>query len=84
MKKLTLLLTGICILGTVGFGQVRKVRPVQVPVIEFGQEAPDFNLPKLNFVEENGKKIGKVSSEMVKLSSFRGKKPVVLIFTSYT
>jgi hypothetical protein len=37
-----------------------------------GDMAPDFELKRLH------------SSETVKLSSFRGKKPVALIFGSYT
>jgi len=42
-----------------------------------GQAAPDFELKLLD-------KDGKTSDETVKLSSFEGKKPVVLIFGSYT
>ncbi len=37
-----------------------------------GAEAPDFKLPRLD------------STEQVRLSSFRGRKPVALIFGSYT
>ncbi len=37
-----------------------------------GAEAPDFTLPRLD------------STEQVRLSSFRGSKPVALIFGSYT
>ena len=37
-----------------------------------GADAPDFKLPRLG------------SSEQVQLSSFRGRKPVALIFGSYT
>jgi hypothetical protein len=40
--------------------------------LQAGQEAPDFSLKSLN---------GDVS---VRLSSFRGQKPVVLVFGSYT
>ncbi len=39
---------------------------------EVGSEAPDFKLPRLSNVEQ------------VQLSSFRGRKPVALIFGSYT
>ena len=39
---------------------------------EIGSIAPDFKLPRLG------------SAEMVQLSSFRGRKPVALIFGSYT
>ena len=37
-----------------------------------GQEAPDFSLKSLN------------GDASVRLSSFRGQKPVVLVFGSYT
>jgi len=37
-----------------------------------GADAPDFKLPRLG------------STEQVRLSSFRGRKPVALIFGSYT
>jgi hypothetical protein len=37
-----------------------------------GAEAPDFKLPRLD------------RTEQVRLSSFRGRKPVALIFGSYT
>jgi len=39
---------------------------------EIGSDAPDFKLPRLG------------SSRQVQLSSFRGRKPVALIFGSYT
>jgi len=39
---------------------------------EIGSDAPDFKLPRLG------------SPEQVQLSSFRGRKPVALIFGSYT
>ncbi len=39
---------------------------------EVGADAPDFHLPRLG------------SAERVRLSSFRGRKPVALIFGSYT
>ncbi|MHC4457113.1 MAG: carboxypeptidase regulatory-like domain-containing protein [Planctomycetota bacterium] len=53
--------------------------------IEVGQLAPDFELPRLTIeTNKDGKSIGKISQEKVCLSSFRGKKPVFLIFSSYT
>ena len=39
---------------------------------EIGADAPDFKLPRLG------------SAEHLQLSSFRGRKPVALIFGSYT
>lgn len=45
-------------------------KPVDGPAV--GQDAPDFALKALH------------GEKTVELSSFRGKKPVVLIFGSYT
>ena len=45
--------------------------------LKVGDKAPDFTLKKLN-----SKK--KKKEEKVTLSSFQGKKPVVLVFGSYT
>jgi hypothetical protein len=53
--------------------------------IVVGEAAPDFELPRLTLTTDaDGKPIGKVSDEKIKLSSFRGKKPVCLIMSSYT
>jgi len=41
---------------------------------DVGRPAPDFELPRL----------GAADAERVRLSAFRGKRPVVLIFSSYT
>jgi hypothetical protein len=50
-----------------------------------GRQAPDFELPRLTLTTDaDGNPIGKISDEKVKLSSFRGKKPVCLIMSSYT
>ena len=48
-------------------------------------EAPDFDLPVLG-VEENeeGVKTGVIGDDTVRLSSFRGKKPVVLTLSGST
>jgi hypothetical protein len=55
---------------------------VELPV---GTMAPDFELSRLTIeMDDDGKPVGKVSDEKVMLSSFRGKRPVVLIFSSYT
>ena len=53
--------------------------------IKVGEPAPDFELPKLILMRDaDGNPIGKVSEEKIKLSSFRGKKPVCMIMSSYT
>jgi hypothetical protein len=53
--------------------------------LEPGQEAPDLTLPRLSVdTDKDGNPAGKVSDQKVTVSSFRGKKPVVLILSSYT
>ena len=53
--------------------------------IRVGALAPDFELRRLTFVKDkNGKTVGRLSKKKIALSSFRGKKPVCLIFSSYT
>jgi len=50
-----------------------------------GRLAPDFTLPRLKFdTDSQGKTVGRITTEKVVLSSFRGKKPVCLILSSYT
>jgi hypothetical protein len=53
--------------------------------IQIGDTAPDFELPRLTIEKDKvGNAVGKISAQKVKLSSFRGKKPVFLVFSSYT
>jgi len=51
-----------------------------------GEEAPDFELPTLTITNDaDGKPIGVIrENETIRLSSFRGKRPVCLIMSSYT
>ncbi len=57
----------------------------KIHLAKVGRPAPDFEIPRLTFEEKtDGTVIGKVSEKKVKLSSFKGKKPVFLIFSSYT
>ena len=51
------------------------------PDLEAGMTAPDFELPRLK-IAANGK--ATIGPEMVRLSSFRGKRPVVVVLSSYT
>ena len=55
-------------------------------LIKVGQLAPDFELPILTFdTDAAGKPIGRISgANVIKLSSYFGKKPVCLIMSSYT
>jgi len=65
----------------------RRGYPGQWPglTIKVGQLAPDFKLPPLKLqTGADGQGAGIIGSELVSLSSFRGKKPVCLIFSSYT
>lgn len=56
------------------------------PKINIGEFPPDFELPTLTFkTDDTGKAIGVISEkDTIRLSSFRGKKPVCLIMSSYT
>jgi hypothetical protein len=66
--------------------QTEQAKDADKPLIEFGRFAPDFELPTLTFkTDPTGKTIGLISEEnKIRLSSFRGKKPVCLIMSSYT
>ena len=56
------------------------------PLVKVGEYAPDFELSRLTLsTGSDGKPIGVISdTDTVRLSSFRGKKPVCLIMSSYT
>ena len=89
-RRIEMLLGVVCVLGLsialfcVGdvFAQGRRGGSGSIKV---GELAPDFELPKLIITRDAaGKPIGKISEEKIKLSSFRGKKPVCMIMSSYT
>jgi hypothetical protein len=53
--------------------------------LEIGKPAPDLELPLLKEeVGADGEKVGRITDEKVKLSSFRGRKVVCLFLSSYT
>jgi len=56
------------------------------PKVKLGEFPPDFELPRLTLGEDKeGNPIGIVNEkDTVRLSAFRGKKPVCLIMSSYT
>ncbi len=56
------------------------------PLVKPGEYPPDFDLPRLTFVTDaTGKSIGLISEkDRIRLSAFRGKRPVCLIMSSYT
>jgi len=65
-------------------GAPSRGRPRRVS-LKPGDAAPDFELPILTLVKgADGRKVGKISTEKVKLSSFRGKRVVCIISSSYT
>lgn len=69
-------------------GQTRERpnRSANNPLVKQGEYAPDFDLPRLTFATDAaGKSIGVISEkDRIRLSSFRGKRPVCLIMSSYT
>jgi len=75
----------VVVMGTAqeGLGQPRGADNALVRV---GVYAPDFNLPRLTITSDpNGKPIGVIrAADTFHLSSFRGKRPVCLIMSSYT
>ena len=53
--------------------------------LEPGVEVPDFDLPVMVIKEnDNGEKIGAIGNATVRLSAFRGKKPVALTLSGST
>ena len=66
-----------------GIGQVRGM---DNPLVRVGDYAPDFNLPRLTITSDpSGKPVGVIRpADTFRLSSFRGKRPVCLIMSSYT
>ena len=69
-----------------GHVQTKNVRNPGNPLVKPGQFPPDFELPKLTFsTDAAGKPVGLISEkDTIRLSDFRGKKPVCLIMSSYT
>jgi len=68
--------TALILVAGIALGQQGK-RVEQGPGIEPGKDAADFKLAKL-------KTDPKEKDEVVQLSSFKDKQPVLLIFGSYT
>ena len=69
-------------------GPQQATRRPDAKMLQPGQPAPDFELARLVIErDKEGKAVGKVSEDRVKLSSLSasaGAKPVCLIFSSYT
>ena len=56
------------------------------PLIRIGEYPPDFDLPRLTLTKDDaGKPVGVIDpNDRVRLSQFRGKRPVLLVMSSYT
>ncbi len=76
----------VALIADIGEGQQRKMPRGYNPKIKIGEFPPDFELPRLTIkTDETGKSVGVINEEdTVRLSSFRGKKPVCMIMSSYT
>jgi peroxiredoxin len=65
------------------YGRQRLAGRQRVP-LQAGQLAPDFELARLDpFMETNGVSSAR-TVESLRLSALRGKRPVVLIFSSFS
>jgi len=83
---LTIVFLLVSLITNIGEGQQRRMPRGYNPKINLGEFPPDFELPKLVIeTDATGKSQGVISeTDKVKLSSFRGKKPVCMIMSSYT
>ncbi len=66
--------------------QARAGRGAENSLVRRGEFAPDFELPRLTLTTDaTGKFVGLIrKDDTVRLSSFRGKRPVCMIMSSYT
>jgi hypothetical protein len=76
----------VALIADIGKGRQRRIPRGYNPKITIGEFPPDFELPRLVIeTDETGKSRGVISeNDTVRLSSFRGKKPVCMIMSSYT
>ena len=83
---LTIVFLLASLIANIGEGQQMQMPRGYNPKINIGEFPPDFELPRLVIkTDETGKSQGVISeTDTVKLSSFRGKKPVCMIMSSYT
>ena len=73
---LTLLAAAAVFAAPPSHARTRRRRPRRGTTLKVGDAAPDFELDEL---DEGGGRKGRTN-----LSGFRGKSPVVLVFSSYT
>ena len=83
---LTIVFLLVSLIANISEGQQRRMPRGYNPKINLGEFPPDFELPRLVIeTDETGKSQGVISeTDKVKLSSFRGKRPVCMIMSSYT
>lgn len=83
---LTIVFCLVAVIADIGEGQQRGMPRGYNPKINIGEFPPDFELPRLVIkTDETGKSRGVISeNDTVRLSAFRGKKPVCMIMSSYT
>jgi hypothetical protein len=68
-------------------GRPRKGRPAGQSArnVQVGRQATDFELPVLiERTDAKGEKVAVVTTDKIKLSSYRGKKVVCVFMSSYT
>ena len=86
VRRVTLALAGL-VFGALFLGAEPATQVAKSPAgaIAVGQPAPDFELAPLTVeTGADSKPVGKIGESKVRLSSFRGKMPVVIILSSYT
>lgn len=83
---LTVVFLPVAVITDIGEAQQRRLPRGYNPKVTIGEFPPDFELPRLTIkTDETGKSVGVINEEdTVRLSSFRGKKPVCMIMSSYT
>jgi hypothetical protein len=83
---LTIVFLLVSLITNISEGQQRRMPRGYNPKINLGEFPPDFELPRLVIeTDATGKSQGVISeTDTVKLSSFRGKRPVCMIMSSYT
>lgn len=86
MPVFSIVALGIMLSDAAAAQRSRPSRTAENPKVKVGEFPPDFELPRLTFkTDAEGETVGVISdNETVRLSSFRGKKPVCMIMSSYT
>jgi len=75
----------LCLAAPPQRGRPTRGRRTRGVSLKPGDAAPDFELPILTLVKgKDGQKVGKISKNKIKLSSFRNKRVVCIFSSSYT